>query len=391
MGADLLDGDVELTEFVELDVRSVKGVKSGANGFPPLLMKGLAPAAKAPIDEDGDTDGPTHGAFTGKHAHPHTGSDGETHSEEHSHDGDGDHSTHDHAGKSARPDWVAEAVELVKAITGRGKVDETPDIDGGKQAIALIGKLIGYEAEEIAAGHFDEICDVQMLACAAEALKCWLALEQGADDDAGMLMQSAAKADMSTADINDLPDSAFAYIEPGGTKDESGKTTPRSKRHFPVHDKAHADNAAARIAQGAEFGDKALPKVKAAQRKFGSNSDDTSKSQIAEGGTTVDTETQETGSQIAKAVEDAVTKATAPLKERIESLGAELAKVKATPVPGGPMMTAVTPRKAADGDQWAAKARYYREMADSVSQDPRAADGYRQLARQADDKAKQAS
>jgi hypothetical protein len=76
-------------------------------------------------------------------------------------------------------------------------------------------------------------------------------------------------AELSTSDINNLPDSAFAYIEPGGTKDSSGKTVPRDKRHFPVHDKAHADNAAARIAQGAKFGKEALPKVKAAQKRFG--------------------------------------------------------------------------------------------------------------------------
>ena len=77
-----------------------------------------------------------------------------------------------------------------------------------------------------------------------------------------------AKAKLSTAELNDLDDSAFAYIEPGGEKDEGGKTTPRSKRHFAIHDKAHADNAAARIAQGAEFGDKASAKVKAAQKRF---------------------------------------------------------------------------------------------------------------------------
>lgn len=85
-------------------------------------------------------------------------------------------------------------------------------------------------------------------------------------------------AEISTADQNDLPDSAFAYIEPGGTKDASGKTVPRSLRHFPIHDKAHADNAAARIAQGAEFGKEALPKVKAAQAKFGESSDDSGRS-----------------------------------------------------------------------------------------------------------------
>lgn len=77
-----------------------------------------------------------------------------------------------------------------------------------------------------------------------------------------------ARAQMKTASINDLPDSAFAYIEPGGTKDEQGKTTPRSKRHFPIHDEAHARNALARAPQS-PFGDKAMGKIKAACRKFG--------------------------------------------------------------------------------------------------------------------------
>jgi hypothetical protein len=77
------------------------------------------------------------------------------------------------------------------------------------------------------------------------------------------------KADLSTKALNDLPDSAFAFIEPGGKKDAEGKTTPRSLRHFAIHDKAHADNAAARIAQGAKFGEQAKAKVEAAQRRFG--------------------------------------------------------------------------------------------------------------------------
>lgn len=79
---------------------------------------------------------------------------------------------------------------------------------------------------------------------------------------------AVAKAEMSGKAINDLPDSAFAYIEPGGTKDEGGKTTPRSKRHFPVHDEAHARNALARAPQS-PFGDKAMPKIRAAAKKFG--------------------------------------------------------------------------------------------------------------------------
>lgn len=75
-------------------------------------------------------------------------------------------------------------------------------------------------------------------------------------------------AELSTGSINDLPDSAFAYIESGGTKDSSGKTTPRSLRHFPIHDAAHVRNALARAPQS-PFGDKAMPKIRAAAAKFG--------------------------------------------------------------------------------------------------------------------------
>jgi phage head maturation protease len=84
------------------------------------------------------------------------------------------------------------------------------------------------------------------------------------------------RAQMTTSSINDLPDSAFAYIEPGGSKDSSGKTTPRSLRHFPIHDAAHVRNALARAPQS-PFGEKAMPKIRAAAKKFGIQvSDDSS-------------------------------------------------------------------------------------------------------------------
>src|SRR5688572_21171569 len=82
-----------------------------------------------------------------------------------------------------------------------------------------------------------------------------------ANDDGGGKKTYAAA--MSTGSINDLPDSAFAYIEPGGTKDEDSKTTPRSLRHFPIHDEAHVRNALSRASQS-PFGDKAMPKIRAA-------------------------------------------------------------------------------------------------------------------------------
>ena len=65
------------------------------------------------------------------------------------------------------------------------------------------------------------------------------------------------KATWSTAYINDLPDSAFLYIEPGGEKDENGRTVPRSLRHLPVRDAEgnvdlpHVRNALSRLGQSA--------------------------------------------------------------------------------------------------------------------------------------------
>lgn len=72
----------------------------------------------------------------------------------------------------------------------------------------------------------------------------------------------------ATADINDLPDSDFAYIEPGGKKDESGKTVPRTLRHFPIDDAAHVRNALARLSSS-PFEAKARPAVEAAAKAMG--------------------------------------------------------------------------------------------------------------------------
>ena len=64
-----------------------------------------------------------------------------------------------------------------------------------------------------------------------------------------------ALAEWTTAFINDLPDSSFLYIAPGGEKDEDDRTTPRSLRYFPVKnddgdlDLPHLRNAIARIPQ----------------------------------------------------------------------------------------------------------------------------------------------
>lgn len=67
--------------------------------------------------------------------------------------------------------------------------------------------------------------------------------------------EPSEKAVWSTAFVNNLPDSSFLYVAPGGTKDAESKTTPRSLRFFPVKDAdgvvdlPHLRNALARISQ----------------------------------------------------------------------------------------------------------------------------------------------
>jgi hypothetical protein len=69
------------------------------------------------------------------------------------------------------------------------------------------------------------------------------------------VVEAKEKADWSAAYVNNLPDEAFAHIEPGGKKDAEGKTTPRSLRHLPYKgpdgkpDAAHTRNALARLNQ----------------------------------------------------------------------------------------------------------------------------------------------
>jgi len=59
----------------------------------------------------------------------------------------------------------------------------------------------------------------------------------------------------TTAEVNNLPDTAFLLVSPGGEKDGEGKTVPRSLRHLPYRDKngkvdlPHLRNALARIPQ----------------------------------------------------------------------------------------------------------------------------------------------
>lgn len=397
--------DVEITELEKIEADRVDGVGTPANGIPILLMKAVAEPES--VTKDGARDCPK----CGKNYHAdHKGNTCENCGAKLPDGDDAEKSADDReAAKS-----LCRAI-IAKAVGADGEVDEEPDIKGGTEVLSQIADLIIAEATELKAGQAGEIADILELACAAQAIWCWRTGEEAVGSGSVMpataLMQSAAKEawravpDIDTtgwpktdADFFEL----FKLLTLSKAKHSAAdrrklaeEGNALSDGSYPIADEHDLKSAAilAQSGHGDVEGAKRLIARRAKELGVKNpleDGEDTSKSQIAEGETTVDTVTKGTG-DLAEIVEAAVTKAVQPHMERITQLEAELAKVKATPVPGGPVMSAVAPRKTApDGEEWAAKAAYYEAMADTVSQDPNAAAGYRQLARQAREKAKTA-
>lgn len=412
-------GDPGITELVEFEVTRVDGVVSPANGFPVLMMKGLGDPdglAKAEDAGDGEPEAvpgkpcPTCGQkVDGSVVRAHVRRKGAAKA------GGGDPvkcpTCHgdgkimgnkrdcpdcDATGKvtPAKAEQLAakSLVERILKAVVDGKVDEDPDVKGGTAVLEQIADLIISEAQELKAGQAGEIEDIEQLACAAGLIWAWRTGEEAAGSGSVMpatvLMASAAKAKsgpsaderrQAAKDGNALPDGSYPIRN--ARELQSAAVLARS---------GHGDVAAA----------KKLIARRAKELGVPNPLDGASKSKIAKEGASVDTETRNDG-QIAKAVEDAVTKAVKPLAKEIadlksarDRLEADLAKVKATPIPGGPVLSANVQVKQPGGgpvdDTIAAKAALMRQKADeAVSPGDRA--GYLAYARELDEQARKAA
>jgi hypothetical protein len=105
---------------------------------------------------------------------------------------------------------------------------------------------------------------------------------EGGKEEVKNATVDVTEREWTVAYINDLPDDAFAYIRPGGEKDEQGKTTPRSLRYLPYKnaqgeiDLPHLRNALARLDQTDLSEDErrqALKKLCAAAKEVGLESE----------------------------------------------------------------------------------------------------------------------
>lgn len=133
------------------------------------------------------------------------------------------------------------------------------------------------------------------------------------------------RSEWSRSMVNDLPDSAFAYIEEGGEQDSEGKTVPRTLRHFPIKDKSgrydetQVKSAMARV-DTSEFGDKAKAKIMAAARALGietitKSATEGGQEETPEGGEDMDVET--INSAVAAAVSEEFKKVLGMLDEKL--------------------------------------------------------------------------
>lgn len=130
-------------------------------------------------------------------------------------------------------------------------------------------------------GFEEALLDLQALASDQQGnlKKALELLEAGKEEEALKVIEGALEfAAWDTAFINNLPDSSFAVISPGGSKDSGGKTAPRSLRHLPYKDSSgkvdlpHLRNALARLSQTSISSDlkaTARRKLEAAARSAG--------------------------------------------------------------------------------------------------------------------------
>lgn len=259
-----------------------------------------------------------------------------------------------------------EAIQIVKAVNAQGAVDEAPDIDGAEHALQIIAKLIQYEAQEMAIGEFGETCDIGLLMEAASALKYFLSREKASDaspaDGELTTAYLAAEADAykwaeGEVDKSVLADVAKRKISAAKRRELADKGWALSDGSYPIENEGDLHNAAILARSG--HGDVGAAKKLIAKRakelgvpnplsdKDGKDAEpEITKTSEPDDGQPQGTDETVTADLIKTAVAEAVkpyeglTEKFADTTSKLASVEAELAKIKATPIPGGPFVLA---------------------------------------------------
>lgn len=239
---------------------------------------------------------------------------------------------------------------LMKAVNAQGGIDEKPDISGAEHVMVLLAKLIQAEAAELAVGQWDEVYDIELLTQCVHLMGCFRCREQMGDMDDGDSMYKSLADDELEQVVTYLSKRKVSSAERKRLA-EAGHALPDGS--YPIENEEDLHNAAILAKSG--HGDVAAAKRLIAKRakELGVANplavDMSKESEVPEGKNentqTPPAETPEVtpDAPVEKSLEvlvqEEVAKAVQPLEERNQALEAEMALLKSTPIPGGPVVT----------------------------------------------------
>lgn len=437
-------GEAELTELVKIEPTRVDGVTNPANGFPILMMKSVADAPE-PQAPDAATDTPstpepaapppdTIKSADPPSAEPADGDEPDDASAppltpqqraeqalaatktaglpDATQDEDAPPAAHaakatpvallDAEQRQRALAYVTKALagdlktlEALKAATPDGDGnDEAADLDGAAQVLVLLARLICSEAEELATGDFREAIDISILLDMVNALRYFIGREeeQSAGSFAPVDDCEQVLVAMSARDDGLLKAKYTAEQLRQMLKDGKAIANAKGEPSYPIGDKDDLDKAINAVGRGKGDHDAIRAYIIKRAKALGAsdmipdgwNADGSiSAAKAAQVSAATPALAPADEEQITKIVTKAVAEARSTDEERIKALEADLAKVRATPIPGGPML--LTPPRVAQGDEHATKAAQYRATAERVK-DPDARRGYLALAAEEDAK-----
>lgn len=284
------------------------------------------------------------------------------------------------------------------------KYDEADDIAGAQKILAILCDLIISEATEMKAGRPEEYYDIQTLMQATQAVRSFLRSEtdqagQGPDapkpdgsDVAGsisyaMLAASAEKVGLSAEQIEALKAAMSdgktipAPRKPADDVTKAAKPITMADGSYPILTQKDLDDAAGLAGSSNSHSKQEVQAhVRRAASALGLSLPDSyrkgkkSKTKAAH----VDKAVGPGDNGIAELIKSAVAEATAGQEATIKSLQAEIAKVKATPIPGGPVLANAT-RPTTKPNPALAEIASLRKQASAIT-DPQTARAYAELA-----------
>jgi hypothetical protein len=284
------------------------------------------------------------------------------------------------------PSAYRRAVATVSAVLGgtvtKRKIDESADIAGAQAVIAQLAALIISEATELAAGRMSESDDIACLMDAVRAVRYFMQREQRQDgtevpdatDDSASTEGGMAWVGLGAE--ADATKRAFTAAERADAADSGAAMSDGS---YPIKTRDDLSNAIHAVGRGKGDHGAIRRHIIARARALGLSAmiPDGWSGKAAES----DGATQALAPDLTKMIDDAVAEATAVSEGRIKTLEAQLAKVLAAPVPGGPFIMPVTTRPAMADDQ-GSRARNLIFQAERAS-DPAVAHAYRAAAARA--------